>query len=378
MMVMEDNPELLDGRLELQQRAGNFFRTLFRPLSIYILFGFMLLWLQTLDWFKQNEGLRTLAVHLGIALVGLPLWSGIRRLIAVTEKLEDLFKRESHPTVMLRKALMQNLGGEKLSAHADDVARQCEELVLSVSALLAKKTWASERYVQFVSSLVRGVVGENASELSRLVNDDRTERIFQVPKSAAELADKILEAQMKELNQHDSYYVISDLGSWQSRQLKNFFEETKNAVARGVTVQRIFNLMLPEKLSKDNINILEMHLQASRDWTSEKGGSYKVKVLRIADWPALRANCPEIDEDTIRSPHNAHFGVFQHESEMIRFRVERPDLSTMMLCRHRVRIISESVELFGSLWKYSPNLDESAIKEIEKVLQPRDSEHYVE
>lgn len=371
-MATDDYAEPFDGALDLQQRAEKFFHALVRPLSAYMLFGFMLLWLQTLEWFGKNEGLRTIAVHLGIALIGLPLWSGIKRLIAVTYKLEDLFEKESQPKVMLHKALMQNLRGELPSVYADDVAKQCEELVSSVSALLAKKTWASERYAQFVSSLVGGVVGENAAELSKLVNDDRGERLFQVPSSAAELADKILEAQMSELKGSDCYYVISDLGSWQSRQLRGFLEETKKAVRRGVTVQRIFNFMLPEKLPKDFSNILEIHLQAMK-WESENRGSYQVKILRAADWPQISASCPDLDEESVKSTHNAHFGVFKHENELIRFRVERPDLSTMMLCRHSARIMSESLHLFHSLWNHSPDLNEDLVQEIEALYQSRNS-----
>jgi hypothetical protein len=287
----------------------------------------------------------------------------------VTTKLDALYRKESDPEVRLRNALDDLLVRKRRAPYIQDVAKHCEGLILAVSGLIGKESWATDSYARFLSTLVWSVVGQNAQQLSELVRDDKGNKEFSVPSSAADLADKILEEQMKAMRPGDMYLVVSDLGSWQMGQLDSFMRETENAVKRGIKVRRLFNLLHHDEdypLPVDAGDILRTHLRIAQN-SSEKGkeGRYEVKVLGSEDYKAINRKRPASKKLNKRDVVNAHFGVFRHGDEKIRFQVWRNNLSLMKLCRD-AHEVGESLELFECLWPDSAEISESLIKMIEE------------
>lgn len=300
----------------------------------------------------------------------------------------DTFIREANEPDRRLKTVLSDLLETGSEPHASDIAENCEEVILAVAALAKdKRAWSKVRYVQFVSSLMHEVVGQNAMALAKLAEDDPADRPFVVSASAAKLADKILRAQMQELTGEDSYLVISDLETWNRDGLSAFLEETERAVTiRGVSVQRLFNFMLKGVEMPDNCgDILRRHFRAAEEWkkrTTTGKGSYRLKVLRAEDWETIQHKVDEPSDEfreIITTYERGHFGIFLHlengKEEMMRFRVQDPTLKMMYLNRNRKAIEDGSRKYFTQLWRHCPDLSEPIIKEIEASLAARKPRH---
>ena len=217
--------------------------------------------------------------------------------------------------------------------HLLTAAEQCEKLVLAISNLWEKKTWANDQYIKFIANHLKEFVVHNAEAFSNLPNGLQ---IFHVPPTAAQMADEVLTLQMQAMGNGDIYAVISDLASWQGRQLENLFSETRVSIEeRDVQIKRVFN-MLPYIDPSTNIpgrirETLQKHLAASRTWKGRTAAAkYEIKFL----WPEgakLLRSKHAYNPDDIRK---LHFGLFIHSldngKEVVRFTVTEPDLSDML------------------------------------------------
>lgn len=278
-----------------------------------------------------------------------------------------------------------------------EAVANCGQLIFAIESLRITGTWPNYRYIKFLSDLLKETVGENAEKFSTLYKTRKGEQHFMVPPNAAEMADAILATQIEAIVDGDSYDVISDLGSWDKKQLAKLHRATSHAVnERDVCVRRVFNLYdLPRPFksakemrdAKENISsILNDHLLNSREWKGKNGrGCYQIKILKREAFQNLKRKYG-IEKAEL------HFGIFSHhlpceKTEKIKrpnetsstdeaensisvvFKVSQPDLSDMALTIDP-ELIKKRRNIFDDAWLWATELpvDEAASKLLRDLL----------
>jgi hypothetical protein len=144
--------------------------------------------------------------------------------------------------------------------------------------------------------------------------------LLSLPVSATVLAAEILSEQMGAMTKGDSYDVISDFSTWQSRELAVFREKIRAVVTKGVRVRRVFAhfgydaVRMSETIAKE---ILREHWEVAKEFPE-----YELAV----------------------SVHSyEHVGTFTCGGAPISFRVPNGDLSQMTVLRSHP-------EGFGKCW----------------------------
>jgi TIR domain-containing protein len=298
-------------------------------------------------WAKLNDAIQ----------VGIKRREERKRQVSIEEEsiafLRGRFRLQKNSTNCLNE-LIKNLG----------------TLIGAVSVLNADKSWATDRYITFISGLLNSVLDRNAMELKALLT---TNCRLKFPKNAAEMADQILAEQMNAMQENDAYDVISDIPSWRNEQLSRFHLATEQAVTKkGVSVRRVFNLDWtsddpePPKLKSDEIsNILLEHLRAANQWKDRTNTRrYEVRVFRSSKLTKFLSSFN-------RNVRKAHFGLFRHKSKRgkqpkevyVRFRVPESHLQEMILNRQQATVKDDLV-FFDAFWHASTRLTKNSIRRI--------------
>ncbi|HBB87910.1 MAG TPA: hypothetical protein DC047_09870 [Blastocatellia bacterium] len=235
----------------------------------------------------------------------------------------------------------------------------CGQLIFAIESLRVMGTWPNYSYIKFLSDLLKVTVGENAEKFSALYKTKKGEQHFIVPPNAAQMADAILATQIEAIEESDSYDVISDLGSWDNKQLTKLHGATSDAVnKRDVCVRRVFNPYdMPKPLRtskevKDAKNyiscVLNSHLMDSRGWKGRNGsGRYDIKVLERDGFEKLKGKYSD-NKDW-------HFGIFSHGSISVIFKVSKPDLSDMALTIDP-ELINAKRSIFDDAWNWATEI----------------------
>jgi hypothetical protein len=237
-----------------------------------------------------------------------------------------------------------NRSGDEKPEYLDSAISNCKNLVLALASLQKRNDWASEQYVTFISNHIHKVVGHNADAFSKL-HEKKGEQTFNVPPTAAQMADEILAAQMQSVNSGGRYDVISDLPSWQGGQLALLNSATKYAIEeKSVQVRRVFNLI--RGTPQGTKQLLLKHLDYSDRWKSKTGqGGYEVRILSAKGYEKLKSR-----GYSIKKIEDAHLGIFSDGSDKVRFKVTEPDLSDMLLSKDPDRVKPE-MEMFEAVWR---------------------------
>lgn len=270
----------------------------------------------------------------------------------LTERLYEAIDKAAR--LNLKRCLDQLINGplRTRTEYSEKAVESCERLVLAIKKLREERAWGNDKYVEFITRHVVGVVGHNAEALSNL-NRNGNKQDFIVPPTAAAMAADILSRQMEAMEEGDRYDVISDLTSWQDSQLMELRTTTRMAIKNDkVKVRRIFNLLpytrgpFKRKLPAKHNEILEDHLHAAETWKGDKGhGSYEIKILWRDGYDCLHRN-PHWRNTEIE---RLHFGLFTHMDESVKFSVTRSDLSDMEMRRQPRG--NEDEKLFEDLWE---------------------------
>ena len=302
-------------------------------------------------------------------------WVKLNKAIQVgTKRREDRLKQltiEEESIAFLRK----RFGLPKESTNClNELIENLGTLIGAVSVLNADKSWATDRYITFISGLLNSVLDRNAMELKALLT---TNCHLKFPKNAAEMADQILAEQMNAMQKNDGYDVISDIPSWRNGQLSRFHLATKQAITKkGVSVRRVFNLQWttndpePANLKADEIsNILMEHWHAANEWKDRiNTPRYEVRVFSGSGPTKLLSSFN-------RDVRKAHFGLFRHKSKQgkepkevyVRFRVPEYHLREMILNRQQATV-KEDLDFFEAFWNASKPLTKRSIARISKRL----------
>jgi len=223
--------------------------------------------------------------------------------------------------------------GNLLPEDQESIGKDLVRIVDSLSELQRKNIWALRGYVQCLSKIMRAV-RDNIESLSSL---DRPGD-FGYSVSPATTADAILAVQMRELQDGDSYDVISNLGSWIHHRLDTLHEESKEAQRRGVKVRRVFNVT--ERTALRPEEALKIMLAHAAEAASEH--NYQVRLLL---GPHLEGNELLLQERI----QGAQLAIFRHRGEILRVRILRRDLSELSLGSEG-KPVELDRELFDQAW----------------------------
>jgi hypothetical protein len=268
---------------------------------------------------------------------------------ALAMSLETLLAGQANPTPAHVKSLVANI----------------QSLVKAVSGIQRKGTWAKREHVTLVSKLLEDVVVFNAWSLSSIVepgqyHQEPGDYHFRVPPTGGQVAGMILAAEMRSLDENDSYDTISHLTAWKHEQLSELHSETNEAVKRGAKVRRVFNLVreYDETVTAEEATAtLTKHLQDSAGWSTHQGErGYEVKVLGQAEFN-------KVAEKFRQRLRQAHFGIFVHGNERLRVKVERSDLADMIMSQH-LGMTDADRDLFDDAWRVGTTLTAESIGKI--------------
>src|SRR5437870_4783401 len=173
---------------------------------------------------------------------------------------------------------------------------------------------------------------------------------------------------MKRLKSGDHYDVISDIVSWTGGQLKEFEDEHKKAVEKGVLVRRVFNLMLQHPVrpvTRDDIEtVLSRHLKNVQDWNMNSPGRYDVAVVGTPNISELQNADPSVTDDEFAT--EVHFGIFSRAGEgktLVEYEVRSANVSKMKL-RNNKDAIRDHLRTFETVWSVAPRLNQSLMQTI--------------
>jgi hypothetical protein len=373
--------------VEIGKRAISSFGPAVKSALLYTLLGIiigtlLLWWQQYLEeihypyvfWIKFLEHLGVGFMVSAIAVFFYEWGAHIKETVELSRELSDIINNRIEPIATftgsraLERSLRTLIGRdvEPTPENIQKIISDCASLVDNISALQNSGVWSSEKYVSFISYMIDSVV-ENSKALRSMAIKGEEENHVIVVQTAAIMADKILTLQMQAMEKGDYYDVISSLPTWKGSQLNKFHMETKEAICqRGVIVRRIFNRLRYEKMEVKDLSlydaerIMRTHLVNVSEW-SKGEGRYEVKVL---GWE-------ELDESTSPLLHEligkAHFGIFKHGNQNVRYGVERADLSNMKIGKN-LQHISDDLQIFNDAWEVAKPLSEELIKEIIEEL----------
>jgi hypothetical protein len=307
-----------------------------------------------------------------IAVFGYEWRSHSKHALELSQKLEKMLAAKGEEA--LDESLTALLSGDE---DTDLFRENIIDFVKTANNLSNKQTPDTVQYLRVLSWIFDQTVKKNAGNLVGLVEDDAgAEWHYNVPKPA-EVAGRILGAQIKVLSSGDSYDSISTVDFWRDDSLDYFFNKTKEAVTRNnVIVRRIFNLCNINDLSKEVIkaksnnkkgkpykvnevikkkldsitNILERH----KELADQSNGNYKIQFLSSFQTAAIIDTQTEFSKKELE---DTHFGLFRNSSskQIIKFVAETTSLSKMGLgyCHSK----DKEVKMFEVLWKASSEED---------------------
>lgn len=260
------------------------------------------------------------------------------------------------PQAIGSEELMDSLRGLLKAAENPDNSHLKAALasLSTLSAILRKfqddRTWDKDVCVGIISSLLDKLVNKNAKVLESFVKHKHSAI---EPLQAEAITSSILSELMKRMEAGDRYDVISDLSSWRDGRLFEFWAQTGEAVARGVRVRRVFNLMLlPQFRALKNVEleILKQHIRESEAWNRKYEGQYSVRLFSRQDYRRTRkfSTAPELERRKIEA---AQFGIFSHGNEdQTIVEVRQYDLSELVLWKAAGVDAQDHLKLFEQIW----------------------------
>jgi hypothetical protein len=262
--------------------------------------------------------------------------------------------------------------------------RRIRRRILQITRSCATLAHTQPIYLPIVSWWLDLAVRRNLKSLADFADRHEGKWTLSLKLDAAQIAGRLLAAQMKQLQSGSSYDSATKLRLWRSGNLAYFFEKTEQAIARGARVRRIFVVCemrvdgareYQRKSEIDTIvRILRSHLDlASRHPSSNTSdataGSYEVRVFGWEELEKVGRLTGETPEPICLGDPVGLFRILDGErSQLLKFVSREPDLSEV-----EFGLVEESdrdVQRFEVMWKASQASPLSAqrIDEIEAQL----------
>jgi hypothetical protein len=237
----------------------------------------------------------------------------------------------------------------------DEVVDHFMSIVDSVHKLVEQN---NPKFVKFISVMLDELIVGNANTLVEIGQGDRRGELpFQLDSAAC--AVRLLTAQMDSMDRGDEYLVVSDVVSWEDNRLDEFQDATRRAIARGVTVRRVFNLLRDErKMAWERVEkILKQHCNDAKGMRRENGDpGYEVRYVLNPSGLSERG-ASELDLA------NQHFGLFVQgdRKSIIRIKVNKDDLSDLSFWRNHEVPEREDRRRFQRIWEMAELLNDEAV-----------------
>lgn len=383
-------------REKLQREAREFAKAT-RSYGLFAAAGFLagigLVHLEEIHHFKDMAGwhhyLGLALEHGGLGLVvssiavfGYEWRSHAKHAFELSEKLQESIDRVINMEAAkgfdaLDYALDTLIGSDDERAR-NRLRDNIKKIVSSAYELRQLQTEETLQYLNVISWLIDKAATKNAENLVGMAQGTTVEFHYEVPASAAEMAGRILGAQMKVLNRKgskDSYDSIADISHWSGTEFDYYFERTQHAANRGVKIRRVFNLNLYKKDIKmlkpselDGIAISEEYNDIAKiikrhvDFARESHGNYQVRFFLNSHIENVKKILRNRSKNDIAG---ACFGLFKNadSSTIIRFVADTPTLSKMRL--GYIKTDHQDIELFAAIWQVADEenpLDDPANK----------------
>jgi hypothetical protein len=258
------------------------------------------------------------------------------------------------------------LAGKEVESRLASVLSEMADLARTVSLIHLQPSDDSDFCLGCICEFLKRTTTRNASELQKFNSGKGCHLYFE--STAAKLSSIPLGEHMKRLKSGDHYDVISDIASWVGGGLKEFRDQTKTAVAKGVFVRRVFNLMLQHAVRpvqrKDIETVLSQHLKDSEEWNKANRGRYDVAVIGTPNIPALENADPSVTDDEFAT--EVHFGIFSRAGEgkaLIEYRVRSANVSKMTLSNDK-EAIRNHLRTFETVWGVAPKLSQALLDSV--------------
>jgi hypothetical protein len=303
----------------------------------------------------SHEFFKLIIEHLGIGLIVSSFavllfeWrSESQRVLHLAERLMEVSRAEGKEG--LTRVLRTLIGSrDDLPTAAHDIEESCEKVVLAISELLNRRTRINDQYVGFIASLQRRLIRNNLDAFLNLSHGQTAE--INVPRTAGELAEDVLKAQIRALEKGDQYDVVSDLRTWINGQLDGFQEETEDAIVKhGIKVRRLFNLahasldhMPPSQFN----SIIERHRESMRAMIRQNPDSPGYEVRWVSG--SMLGYHADLGS-------RLHFGLITlRDGEGLRFDFPEADLSRIIISPNRDQFERHRA-IFEELWEKAKEL----------------------
>ena len=386
------------------KREAREFAKAIRSYGLFAAIGFLVglgfIHLEEINHFKNLAGWRhymgLILEHGGLGLIvssiavfGYEWRSHAKHAFELSEKLQAAIDRvsdmESAKAFEALDRALDTLLGSDDERVRNSLRKNIKEVVESAHELRKRQTPDTLQYLSVISWLIDNTVTKNAKNLLGMAKGTDEEFHYEVPSSAAEMAGRVLAAQMKMMNKPtgtsgDYYDSIANVNHWKGGEFNYYFEKTQRAAKRGVKIRRIFNFNLYEtdmerlkqsKLDGETISeeyddiytVIKRHV----DFAKESDGNYQVRFFLNSHIDKVKKDMRHRSKGDIEG---ACFGLFKRNSAntIIRFVADTPTLSKMRLgyitANHR------DIELFEAIWKVAdkqnPLVDPSGEEDMDK------------
>jgi hypothetical protein len=325
----------------------------------------------------EHPDLGLLAEHLGMGLIvaGFAVvmyeWGGhFKPGLKLSAELDAI--RAAVGFDALDRALHALLKGEN-GEHDRELHDELTHLVTQVHSLYSAGDWACYGYAQYLCEMLKDT-GRNAESLSEVSTKLRANPASNASyavqvHSPSTLSDIMLAEQMKRLPEGGSYRVVSNLGAWAGERLSRLHAASELAVARGVTIHRIFVLTHTgthgsNRGTEPLKEVLNAHLAAMNGWKRKDGKpGYEVRIFEPARYVELQSD--RSLSPAVNTVWTEHFGMFANpgENHLVLVQVNEPDLSDLQISG--LKLDSIRIKRFGQVWQalQSTRLSKDLIKE---------------
>jgi hypothetical protein len=270
----------------------------------------------------------------------------IRR--TISERFEDIeFIRHAVAQKSIHDVLVVRMRWGRDGKH--QLPEDLTALIENLDNLMHHKAWARDVYLQYLAEVIHSA-RVNAEEFCDLTDETRSDDFPRPIKlaSPAERTDKILSGLMNLLPKGSKYDVISDIRSWQDGKLDDFSKASREAVARGVNIRRIFVVSWGELRNglvsaQEAHDIIARHLDDAEK-ASGDDAKYEVRLLDTMVATTHR---------TASEFAKQHFGIFSppHTAGQpcLQVTVDHADFSRLSL--RSIAQHSDDAQDFGEVWE---------------------------
>jgi hypothetical protein len=301
--------------LRLASSIWNAFLAALEAISLALLLGLVCLRASQLLAVSHPLSSR-LAEHLGvaffvaaIAVFGYEWKSHSKDLLATTIELKEVLKAQYKSGA--ERCITGMFAGDDLFRLA--LRSNLIAAINASSEVVAEDVWNRDLAVGMIEALL-GCATAGANKFKDTKVSEEHGFLIELPQPA-QLVDKMLTTQMKKVGAGGTYVVISDYTSFQLKQLKDSFDETRACVGRGGKVSRLFFCYRHDR----GLPAVEIERIAREHWelACELPGGYDVRFAKL----------------TLDGVEPAHEGVFTSATGSVSFTILKPDL-------HQIRFFS--------------------------------------